>query len=66
MVPTKKRTTTFDSTRLLFDMWVRHHECLISLLVIKKPSLWKASKNIVLEGGDEILTQHFTHNWMAK
>ncbi len=25
MVPTKKSTTTFYSTRLLFDMWVRHH-----------------------------------------
>jgi hypothetical protein len=25
MAPTKMIATTFDSTKLLFDMWVRHH-----------------------------------------
>jgi hypothetical protein len=25
MAPTKTITTTFDSTKSLFDMWVRHH-----------------------------------------
>jgi hypothetical protein len=25
MAPTKMIATTFNSTKLLFDMWVRHH-----------------------------------------
>jgi hypothetical protein len=25
MAPTKMITTTFNSTKLFFDMWVRHH-----------------------------------------
>ncbi len=68
MVPTKTITTTFDSTRLLFDMWVKHHGILHIIVSDKDakfmPSFWKHYFRRL--GRNCLLTRHFTHNWTAK
>jgi hypothetical protein len=45
----KKTIVTFYSTKLFFDMWVRHHGMLQFIVSDKMPSLWQAYKNICFE-----------------
>jgi hypothetical protein len=68
MVPAKTIVTNFDSTRLLFDMWVRQHG-MLHIIVNDKDAKFMASfwKHCFRRWGQNyFLTLHFTHNWMAK
>lgn len=47
MVPTKMITTNFNSTKLFYDMRVKHHGMLQFVISDKE--------TCVLEGGDEVV-----------
>jgi hypothetical protein len=53
MVPTKIITTMFDSMKLFFDMWFRHHGMFQNFIINDRtPSLQQVFKSIL--GGDKI------------
>ncbi len=56
MVPIKMIMTSFDSTKLFFDMWVRHDE-MPEFIISDKDTKFMTSTNLsfVSKGGDKIV-----------